>query len=127
MSSAASPKFDPFYHAHFEVLGKKDDKSNRYWVRCKYCPGSKMIHRDSDLLKHITEISSCPNAPEHARMEGLRMLKRKLSGLEDKAKGVEDGPDLRKKRKASSFTLEAFLEKPITKESMNEYHRKLLQ
>ena len=123
-------KLHPFYLAHFDILEKKDDNSNKYWTQCKYCPKtpeSKILHRDSRLLQHITDISACPNAPLHVRKEGLRMLDRKLSGQasEGLAEGGTEGGG--KKRKTSPTVLETFLEKPIKKEAADEYHRKLLR
>lgn len=114
---------DPFYKAHFIILEKQNNKSNKYWVECRYCPGSRLNHRDNRLLEHISEADQCPNASNDVRMQALRMLNRKRhDGEEDAVNG-----DAGKKRKLKSAALESFLDRPIDKKVSDDYDRKMLR
>lgn len=124
MSEACGKRgLDPFYKAHFTILEKQNNKSNKYWVECRYCPGSRLNHRDNRLLEHISEPDQCPGASNDVRMQALRMLNRKRQGGEEDAEVVEAG----KKRKLKSAALESFLDRPIDKTVSDEYDRKMLR
>ena len=121
MAEQKKRTLDPFYLAHFTILEKLDDRSNRYKVACKYCLKDDLIHRETRLLEHIINSKACKEAPTAVRMEGLRMLKGKRSSTEDNA----NQPNQPKKLK--STPLESFLVREIDKATSDEFDRKLLQ
>lgn len=112
---------DPFYKDNFKIIDRQQNKSNKYWVECNYCPGSKLNHRDNRLLQHITDSTLCPNAPINIRVQGLRMLNEKLGG------GQKLNEESTKKRKLKTVAMESFFERPIEKEVSDDLDRKLLR
>lgn len=127
-STALGQKLHPFYQTHFEVLCKQDNKSNKYFMRCKYCPDEiKILHHDNRLLLHITDTTACSNAPSQARINGLQLLNGKLSGGKGKEASDTGEQESAKKRRLTSGKLESFFEKAILKETSDDYDRRLLR
>jgi len=74
-------KADPFVFTHFSAVGKRDAKTKRWSVQCKYCTAPPIVHRDSHCLSHLGKEGVCPNAPANVKIEARRLLMKK-GGIE---------------------------------------------
>ena len=58
---------------NFTILGKRKDKSNRYDIECIHCL-KKLINRDNDPIRHLTDVKTCPRVPSEVQQNALIYL-----------------------------------------------------
>jgi len=58
---------------NFTVSKKRDDKTNRYELKCNHC-STVIINRDNNHIKHISDAKKCSSVPPENRQHALIFL-----------------------------------------------------
>jgi len=119
---------DSIITQNFTKLKKLDNKTNHYELECKHCL-AKIVNRDNNHIKHISDLKKCPNVSADIRQQALIYLAGKnvnnaiaISGpvTEDeptssgKHQGQASGSEVIIPKKRPRTTLAGMVDYPLT-------------